>query len=194
MLTRALRAAGQPIPVGLGRRGRRDRDQLVVNEIFVRLVAHARSTGRGHLYRWRHALDLDTAAWLRAHGVHGARAQDYGLWIEDGATLSFVLHLDHDEPSLLARTPPPAPSKILAVYARAASGVPVDAALVVTPTTEREQQFHRELADAPVPLAVATATSERLYGAPSPADAIWSVVTAPAPLLPLIEVARTRSR
>ncbi len=188
LLTQHLRATGQPIPIGLGERGRRDRDQLTANDIFVRLVAHGRSTGRGHLYRWRHA--LDTAVWLRAHGVHGSLVHGYGLWIEDGTAISFVLHLDHGEPSPLAQTPPAPPSKTLAAYARATSGVPFDAALVVTSTVEREQQLRREVTEIPMPLAVASTTYERLDHAPSPADAIWSVTAAPSPRLQLIEIAR----
>jgi DNA-binding MarR family transcriptional regulator len=190
LLTRHLRATGQPVPVGLGERGRRDRDQLMVNDIFVRLVVHARSTGRGHLYRWRHS--LDSAVWLRAHGVHGSLAHGFGLWIEDGAAVSFVLHLDHDEPSPLAQTPPPPPSKLLAAYART-TGVPFDAALVVTTTIEREQQLHRELAEMAMPLVVASTTYERLDRTSSPSDAIWSVTAAPRSRLPLIEVARVHA-
>ena len=176
-LQRWLRDAGQPVPLGLGQRGKKDPDQLMVNDFFVRLVAHARSTGTGHLYRWRHA--LDTAAWLRRYAIPRARTQGDGVWIEDNMALSFLLHVDHDEPSPIARTPAPPPSARLRGYQPATSGVPANAALVITTTTRRELQLHRELAEAPLPLTVAVTTRPRLDCAASPADRIWTVGTAP---------------
>jgi hypothetical protein len=138
------------------------------------------------VYRWRHA--LDTEVWLRSHGVRGVHPHGDGLWIEDNATISILLHLDHDDPSPISLTPPPPPSALVAGYRRAKTGVPADAALVITPNDEREQQLHHELANAPVPLSVAATTHTRLRSAASPADAIWTVPAAPGVLLPLIKI------
>jgi hypothetical protein len=186
-LTQVLRQNGQPVPAGLGRRGQpTELDLTAVNRFFVDLVAHARHTGRAHLYRWRHA--LDTEIWLHNHGVRGVHPHGDGLWIEDNATISFLLHLDHDDPSPINPTPPPPPSALLAGYRRARTGVPADAALVITPNDQREQQLHHQLANAPVPLTVAATTHTRLHSAASPADAIWTIPAAPGALLPLIQI------
>ena len=105
LLEQRLRDAGKPVPLALGRRC--GRDQLAVNDFFVRLAAHARMTGVGHLYRWRHA--LDAAVWLRSRGVPDVASDGYGQWIEGSASIGFLLHIDHDEPAPLSRYPGPAP-------------------------------------------------------------------------------------
>jgi hypothetical protein len=172
-----LGEAGQPLPVALDRRGHSDGESFAV-EFFAALVRYARTTGRGYLYRFRHA--LDTAVWLRAHGVQNARTVGDGLWIEDGVAASFVLHLD--------RGGYPPPVLEVSAYRDTPGGVPVQAALVVTPNEERERLLHQDLAQAPVPVVVASATLHRLARAASPADAIWMTRMASAPLLRLIEI------
>ncbi len=183
-LKRTLHQAGQHAPIGLGQRGIADRHRERINDFFVRLVRHARNTERGHLYRWRHA--LDTALWLRSLGIADAHPDGYGLWIEGDSTISFLLHIDRNKPSPQGTQPP---SELLAGYRQTPTGVPVDAALILTPTNRREQELHRDLADAPAPLTVAATTYDRLAQAPSPADAIWSVTATPTSLVSLIDLA-----
>jgi hypothetical protein len=67
LLEQRLLEARSPVPLALGQRGDKDPDHFEISDFFVRLVDHARTTRKGHLNRWRHA--MDTAAWLRQHGI-----------------------------------------------------------------------------------------------------------------------------
>jgi len=184
VLEQRLRRSGRAVPDALGRPVP---GQFVVNEFFTGLAGEARTGGRGHLYRWRRA--LDTAVWLRGHGVSGVRPRAFGMWIEDGVAVRFLLHVDQGEPSPLSGTPAPPASRGLTGYRLATRGVPATAVLVVHAKAERESDLHRELTDAPVAVPVATSTVDRLYAAPSAAEAIWNVVGADtAVLVRLVDV------
>jgi hypothetical protein len=165
LLERRLRQIGEPVPIGLGRRGRTDGDQLAVNAFFVRLAAYGRVSGHGHLYRWRHA--LDTAAWLRSQGIEDIGARGFGTWIEDGVVISFLLHLDDEPPSSLSHS--------LSGYRRAERRVPVDVALVVTTSDQRERSLRMNAERIGLPLPIGVTTVARLGKSASPADEIWSV-------------------
>ena len=185
VLEERLRRQGHAVPAVLGQPVP---GQMLINEFFTGLAAEARTEERGCLYQWRRA--VDTAAWLRGYGVSRVRPRAYGVWIEAGEVVRFLLHVDHAEPKPLSGTPPPPPSQGLAGYRLAARGVPATAVLVVHTRPEREAELHRELADAPVPVPVATSTVDRLNAAPSAADTIWYVVGADATLVRLIDVPR----
>ncbi|MEV6631904.1 replication-relaxation family protein [Actinoplanes sp. NPDC051470] len=161
---------------------------LLINDFFTGLAAEARTNQHGCLYRWQRA--ADTAAWLRGYGVSGVRPRAYGVWIEDGIVVRFLLHIDHGEPKPWSGDPAPPPAEGLAGYRLAERGVPATAVLVVHARPEREADLHRELAAAPVPVPVATCTLDRLYAAPSAADAIWNVAGADDTFVRLIDVPR----
>lgn len=166
-----LRDHGRPVPPALGQLGF---DQPIVAEFFTGLAADARgSGGRRCLYRWRRA--LDTAAWLRRAGVDRVRPRASGVWIEDGAVVRFLLHVDHDDPRPLSGDPAPRPATALAGYRHTTGGVPALAVLVICPTDDRERRLHTDLVARPIPVPVAATTDARLTGALSPADAIWTV-------------------
>jgi hypothetical protein len=166
-----LRERGRLAPPAIGEPGF---DQPIVAEFFTGLAVDARgSGGRRHLYRWRRA--LDTAVWLRRAGVDRVRPRASGVWIEDGAVVRFLLHVDHDEPGWLSGDPAPPPATALSGYRHTTGGVPALAVLVICPTDERERQLHADLATRPVPVLVAATTVARLSATPSPADAIWTV-------------------
>lgn len=184
-LTVRLREANRPVPVAMGKPGP---DLFVVNEFFVGLVGEARRQGRGVLFRWRRA--LEAAVWLREHAVPAAPSA-YGVWIEDGAAVRFLLHVDHDKPGRLSSTPAPPAAAWLADYRQAPRGVPATAVLVLCPTRQREDELHRDLTADPLPVTVATTTFEQLATAGNGAEAIWRVVGAePAVLLRLAEIGR----
>jgi len=168
LLARRLHEAGEPVPLGFGTR--RHRDEAAVNDFVARLVAHARRTGQGHLYRWRHA--LDAAAWLRSHGIAQLDTSGYGMWIEGNLAVGFLLHIDDYPPAMALATPP---ASLLSGYQQARSRVPVAAALVITASDERERWLHRDTLGLRLPIRVAATTIARLHTAASPADMIWSV-------------------
>jgi hypothetical protein len=112
------------------------------------------------------------------------------VWIEDGMAVRFLLHIDDQEPKPWYGDPAPPPAEGLAGYRLAARGVPATAVLVIHARPEREADLHRELAEAPVPVPVATCTLDRLYEAPSAADAIWNVAGADDSFVRLIDVPR----
>jgi hypothetical protein len=184
-LTARLRQAGRAVPVALGQPGR---DLLVVNEFFVSLVAEVRERGRGELFRWRRA--LEAAVWLREHGVPEVAPAAYGVWIEGGLTVRFVLHVDHDEAApMTTGSPAPSPADVLDGYRHAPRGVPVTAVLVLCPTVERATELHRALAAAPLPVPVGSTTIDLFREASSAAEAIWTV-TGGEGLLRLAEIGR----
>ena len=184
-LTARLREAGRAVPVALGRPGP---GEFVVNEFFVGLAAQAREDGRGELFRWRRA--LEAAVWLREHGVSEATPSAYGVWIEGGRAVRFVLHVDHTAaPGALSGLAAPPQADVLAGYRRARRGVPVTAVLVLCLTVERETEVLRGMAAAPLPVTVGTATLDRLYQASSAAEAIWTVAGGDG-LLRLAEIGR----
>jgi DNA-binding MarR family transcriptional regulator len=181
-LTARLREAGRAVPVALGRPGP---GEFVVNEFFVGLAAQAREDRRCELFRWRRA--LEAAVWLREHGVPMVTPSAYGVWIEDGRAVRFVLHVERAEVAALSGRAAPSQVGVLAGYRRASRGVPVTAVLVLCPTTEQETGVRRGLAAAPLPVTVGTTTLDRLYQASSAAEAIWTV-TGREGLLRLAEI------
>ncbi|MFI6162573.1 replication-relaxation family protein [Micromonospora haikouensis] len=181
-LTARLREAGRAVPVALGRPGA---DLAVVNDFFVGLVADAQVRGQGELFRWRRA--LEAAVWLREHGVSDVAPNAFGVWIEDGLAVRFVLHVDHDGVTPLFGSPRLSPAVDLAGYRRASRGVPVTAVLVLCPSAGREAELRRDLAAAPLPVPVGSTTLDLLGKASSAADAIWAV-TGCEGLVRLVEV------
>ncbi|MEV5691891.1 replication-relaxation family protein [Micromonospora globbae] len=184
-LTARLGEAGRAVPVALGRPGP---GEFVVNEFFVGLAAHASKDPRCELFRWRRA--LEAAVWLREHGVAEVSPSAYGVWIEGGRAVRFVLHVEHTAAAgALSRLAAPPQADVLAGYRRAPRGVPVAAVLVLCPDVERETEVRRGVAAAPLPVTVGTATLDRLFDASSAAEAIWAVTGAEG-LRRLAEVGR----
>ncbi|MFI7211683.1 replication-relaxation family protein [Micromonospora maritima] len=183
-LAARLRAAGRAVPVALGRPGL---DEFVVNEFFVGLAAHARERGQAELFRWRRA--VEATAWLREHGVPEVTPSAYGVWIEDGRAVRFVLHVEHAEAAALSGRAVPPPADVLAGYRRAPRGVPVTAVLVLCSSVEREAEVRRMVAAAPLPVVVGSTTLDRFLAVSSAAEAIWTVTGGEGPLR-LAEIGR----
>jgi DNA-binding transcriptional ArsR family regulator len=172
-LSRHLRREGRPVPVGIGAQLR---DQHLISYFRVGLAAASRADGRGHLYRWRRA--LEAAALLRNAGIPHVHPRAYGEWIEKDMAVRFLLHTDHADPYPLVEPPPP--SRALAGYRDAGAGVPATAVLVVTNSEDRHRALLRELAVNPLPVAVAVTTTDALYDAISASEQIWSIPGAEA--------------
>jgi hypothetical protein len=185
MLAERLHRAGQAGPVSLAAT---HRDQYLINDVHVGLVRAARaSQGRAWLYGWRRGADV--AVWLYGRGVSSVQPAAAGVWLQNGRAVRFLLHADDDAASPLSRTPAPPAARALDGYRHSRAGVPATVVLVVTATNEREQQLHRDLAAAPLPVPVASTTLERLSTAPDPSAAIWTATsTEPGQLVRLIDL------
>lgn len=181
LLEQRLHTAGRAAPPGLGRAASGQSTAAA----FLVALTEATRRGLGHLYRWRRA--ADTAVWLRQHGVPPVAAAGHGLWIEDGVTVSFLLHVDWETwYSDTGRVTVPA-SLTVDGY-RHATGIPAGVVLVLCASAEREQQLHAELAALPVPVRVAATTLARLHEL-GPVAAVWTVAGAAEPVR-LIDLAR----
>ncbi|WP_173167091.1 replication-relaxation family protein [Phytohabitans suffuscus] len=165
-----LRSTGRPVPVALGSL---ISDHHIVTPFRVGLTAASREGDRGCLYQWMRA--LDAVARLRARGISHVNPRAYGVWIEGGVAVKFLPHVDNGEPGPISGTPAPPPSRALAGYRQAGKGVLGTAILVITNMDGRESALLRELAEAPLEVAVAATTTDRLGAASSAADAIWLV-------------------
>jgi hypothetical protein len=183
-LARSLTGEGRPVPVRLGAVGR---DMFKVNDLFTRLAGDP----CGHLYRWRRG--LDAVRWLASHRIRGVRPAAFGVWIEAGVAVRFLLHVDHDQPAPVTGTPAPRPGRALSGYQRAAQGVPVSVILMLVPTPVREDQLHEDLMRSRPPVPVAVATFQRLDAATSAAGAIWRL-DGVGPMLRLAELPDSAAR
>lgn len=91
VLRRDLVASGRPVPLQLGRRTPSAADAL----LFLPLVeVSRRNPGRCELFQW--LATMDTSAWLRQHDLAQLRADGYGVWLESGRCLRFLVHVDED--------------------------------------------------------------------------------------------------
>ena len=159
-VTRARRRAKLPLLSELSRRTGSRGQQRAINGFFVDLVSRAATSGgRAGLVTWRHR--IDARRWLEETGVTSADCDGLGVWIEDGATVRFVL---------LWLTWWEADSAVLAILSQAWPGV--DTVLVVTasPVAERQAMAHAATASGPVAF-----TTRQLLAAEGPAGPIWAV-------------------
>ncbi|MEU4641051.1 hypothetical protein [Micromonospora sp. NPDC023814] len=61
--------------------------------LFLPLVEVSRRyPGRCELFQW--LATMETSAWLRQHDLAHLRADGYGVWLEDGRCLRFLVHVD----------------------------------------------------------------------------------------------------
>lgn len=85
--------------------------------LFLPLLAASRQDpGRCGLFQW--LATLDTSVWLRKRGLAHLRADGYGVWLEDGRCVRFLVHVDPDQlltSSPNASGPPPASVESLSV-------------------------------------------------------------------------------
>jgi hypothetical protein len=100
LLAQRLHRAGLPVRVSLGRE---HRDQFEVNEFLLGLTRAARaSDGAAWLYGWRRGADV--VAWFHRFGIGWVQPRAAGVWLQDGRTVRFLLHVDDDTPAPLSET------------------------------------------------------------------------------------------
>lgn len=181
-LAARLHEAGRTVPVELGRTSA---EQPVVNELLTGLVATARASGGAALlHGWRRG--VDTAVWLHGLGVSLVQPRGYGVWIQHGRAVRFLLHVDDNPPIPLGYTEPLRISDTLHGYRDCPHGIPASCLLMIAATAEREQQLLTDLSADPLPLPVAVTTADRLHSADDASGPIWAM-PGTGHLVPLID-------
>ncbi|MFI7576297.1 DeoR family transcriptional regulator [Micromonospora sp. NPDC049497] len=89
VLRRALTASGRPVPLRLSQRSSGRADAL----LFLPLIeVSRRNPGRCELFQW--LAMMETSSWLRQYDLAQLRADGYGIWLQDGRCLRFLVHVD----------------------------------------------------------------------------------------------------
>ncbi|WP_435153356.1 DeoR family transcriptional regulator [Micromonospora aurantiaca (nom. illeg.)] len=170
VLRRALAASGRPVPLRLGQRPSGKADAL----LFLPLVeVSRRNPGRCELFQW--LAMMETSAWLRQHDLAQLRADGYGVWLQDGRCLRFLVHVDRGPIGDVVAEHERATSGLgglLAGYRRTDRLVPVGAVLLIAQDAEREERLRADLCREPLRNAVATTTQQLLYRH-WPDDQVW---------------------
>jgi hypothetical protein len=161
LLNRDLVASGRPVPLRLGDRYWGAAHYL----LFLPLLAVSRQDpGRRGLFQW--LTTMDTSVWLRERGLAHLRADGYGVWLEDGRCLRFLVHVDPgpvggaiaEREQSTARL-----GAVLAGYRRTDPVVPVGAVLVVASDAAREANVLADLVSRPLRAPVAVTTVDLLH-------------------------------
>ncbi len=172
VLRRDLAASGQPVPLQLGRRPPSAAGGL----LFLPLVeVSRRNPGRCELFQW--LATMETSAWLRQHDLAHLRADGYGVWLEDGRCLRFLVHVDRGPVGDAVAEREKRTSGLgglLAGYRRTDPVVPVGAVLIIAEDADREDQLLDDLVRAPLRALVATTVKAMLYRH-WPSEQVWRV-------------------
>jgi hypothetical protein len=127
------------------------------------------------LFHW--LTTLDTSVWLRGQDLAHLRADGYGVWLEDGRALRFLVHVDPGPPGTAVAEHEQHTSgldTLLAGYRRTDPAVPVGAVLVIANAPEREEHLLADLVERPVRAPIATTSKDLLYRY-WPNEALWRV-------------------
>jgi hypothetical protein len=146
---------------------------LGVNQFFVDLHAHARTTGDAALLRWwseQHATAAYNKAKIPSDGRRSAKIfpDGHGVWRAGGATTGFFLEHDRDTEDL-ARV-----VRKLSGYERLARYGPRYPVLLWVPSERRETSLLRILHGVPTLMPVATAVHSD-----NPAGPVWALTDDP---------------
>ncbi|MCX4386359.1 hypothetical protein OG777_05370 [Micromonospora peucetia] len=133
--------------------------------MFLPLVeVSRRNPGRCELFKW--LATMETSSWLRQHDLAQLRADGYGVWLQDGRCLRFLVHVDRGPiGDVVAEHERPVSGLggLLAGYRRADRLVPVGAVLLIVRTPSGRNDCVADLLRGPLPNAVATTTRQLLY-------------------------------
>ncbi|MFU8852609.1 DeoR family transcriptional regulator [Micromonospora sp. SL1-18] len=188
VLRRDLAASGRPVPLQLGRRPPSMADGL----LFLPLVeVSRRNPGRCELFQW--LATMETSAWLRQHDLAHLRADGYGVWLEDGQCLRFLVHIDRGpvgDAIAEQEERTSGLSGLLTGYRRTDRALPVGAVLIIAQDAEREEQLLDDLVREPLSTPVATTSRDSLYRY-WPDEQVWQLPGCPCRCR-LIEVGTSR--
>jgi DNA-binding MarR family transcriptional regulator len=172
LLNRDLVASGRPVPLQLGQRHWGAAHYL----LFLPLLEASRQDpGRCGLFQW--LTTMDTSAWLRERGLAHLRADGYGVWLEDGRCVRFLVHVDpgpvggaigERERSTAGL------GAVLAGYRRTDPVVPVGVVLVIAQDAAREANLLAGLVSRPLRAPVAVTTIDLLHQH-WPHEQVWRV-------------------
>ncbi|GAA2718678.1 hypothetical protein GCM10010429_43460 [Micromonospora olivasterospora] len=112
---------------------------------------------------------------LRQHDLAHLRADGYGVWLEDGRCLRFLVHVDSGPVGDAVAEREKRSSGLgglLAGYRRTDRAVPVGAVLVIAQDAEREEQMLADLGREPLRARIAVTRREMLYRH-WPNDQVW---------------------
>ncbi|MEV4545736.1 hypothetical protein [Micromonospora echinaurantiaca] len=109
---------------------------------------------------------METSAWLRQHDLAQLRADGYGVWLENGRCLRFLVHVDEGPvgdaiADWERRTS--GLSGLLTGYRRSDRAVPVGAVLIIAQDAEREEQLLDDMIRDPLRPQIAVITREMVY-------------------------------
>jgi hypothetical protein len=161
LLNRDLVASGRPVPLRLGQRHWGAAHYL----LFLPLLAASRQDpGRCGLFQWLAA--LDTSVWLRERDLAYLRADGYGVWLEDGRCVRFLVHVDLGPvgEAIAEREQSTAGlGAVLAGYRSTDPVVPVGVVLVIARDAVREANLLADLVSRPLQAPVAVTTVDLLH-------------------------------
>ncbi|WP_369754145.1 hypothetical protein [Micromonospora sp. CNB394] len=175
LLGRDLVSSGRPVPLRLGQRGCRAAHYL----LFLPLLKASRQNpGRYGLFRW--LTTLDTSVWLRERGLAHLRADGYGVWLEDGRCVRFLVHVDPGPAGEVIAERERSTAglgAVLADYWRADPVVSVGVVLVIAHDAAREANLLADLVSQPLKAPVAVTTLGPLHRH-WPRESVWRVPAA----------------
>jgi DNA-binding transcriptional ArsR family regulator len=175
LLGRDLVSSGRPVPLHLGQRQWGAAHDL----LFLPLLAASRQDpGRCGLFQW--LTTMDTSVWLRERDLAHLRADGYGVWLEDGRCLRFLVHVDAGpvgEVIAERERSTAGLGAVLAGYRRTDPVVPVGVVLVIARDTAREANLLADLASRPLRAPVAVTTVDQLHQH-WPHEQVWRVPAA----------------
>lgn len=123
---------------------------------------------------------LDTSVWLRERGLAHLRADGYGVWLQDGRCLRFLVHVDpgpvgeviaERERSTLGL------GAVLAGYRRTDPVLPVGVVLVIARDAAREANLVADLVSRPLGAPIAITTVDLLHHH-WPHEQVWRIPVA----------------
>ncbi|WP_246157733.1 replication-relaxation family protein [Micromonospora palomenae] len=144
---------------------RKLRHLLGTNQLFIDLIAYARTDPHARLARWwseQHA--------TAAYAIAGIRPDAHGIWCAGGRTVGFFLEHDNGTEPLSTVL------RKLRGYERLAEFGPRYPVLLRVPSRRRETNLLRALAGVPTVMPVATGVQDE-----HPAGPAWTLSTDPGP-------------
>ncbi|MFF5177764.1 hypothetical protein ACFY2Q_07035 [Micromonospora sp. NPDC000316] len=175
LLDRDLVLSGRPVPLRLGQRDWGAAHYL----LFLPLLAVSRQEpARYGLFQW--LTTLDTSVWLRERGLAHLRADGYGVWLQDGRCLRFLVHVDPGPVGdvIAEREGSTAGlGAVLAGYRRTDPVLPVGVVLVIAQDAAREANLVADLVSRPLRAPIAITTVDLLHHH-RPHEQVWRIPAA----------------